>query len=72
MRLVVRDGKPARHLRGIDTIPEAFATIDRAFGEADRVQVRYDPVTGVPRRIFVDSILNAIDDEVTYLIALDP
>ena len=44
-----------------------FRMLRRAYAEADAVEVAWAD-TGLPRRIFVDSIAGAADDEVTYRI----
>jgi len=55
------------------------SSVDALFREiADRqadsatVKVAYDPATGVPLRIDVDRLKDAIDDEVSYLVSYRP
>ena len=56
---------------------ESYNTIDQAFsslelllnGDADKVEVTYDPAYGFPTSIDVDMILNAVDDEFSIYIS---
>ena len=55
------------------------SSVDALFREiADRqadsatVKVAYDPTTGVPLRIDVDRLKDAVDDEVSYLVSYRP
>lgn len=50
------------------TIEGVFEVLAKALRSADQVDVRYDAETGVPARIDIDWITNAIDDEIGYRI----
>ncbi len=55
-------------------VAERHPTVDGLFGvvdatldrNPDRLAIDYDPAFGYPRRIEVDTIVRAVDDEVTY------
>jgi len=70
-RIVVRDRRPVdppRRLRKMATVTRLFRLVQGAID--DRVadlQVRYDE-RGVPRRIFVNSLLQLADEEETYVV----
>lgn len=48
------------------TVAELFAELDRAIRDADTVDARYDPVSGMPISASIDWIRNAADDETTF------
>jgi Family of unknown function (DUF6174) len=58
----------------VDPVPERHPTVEGLFGvveatlerNPDRLAIDYDPELGYPRRIEVDTIVRAVDDEVTY------
>ncbi|MCX8103912.1 MAG: DUF6174 domain-containing protein [Candidatus Bipolaricaulota bacterium] len=55
------------HFKRLDTIEELFELIEAAIiGKAAQVDVTYDPTFGYPRRISIDHLKDAIDDEVEY------
>jgi hypothetical protein len=57
-------GNPTDRPADVLTVEGIFDEIQAALDEgADRVEVDYDPETGRPRRVDVDWIANAIDDE---------
>jgi hypothetical protein len=67
----VRNGRPegaAGAEKLVDTVPEMFHQIARALGDpkAGDVTARYDPVLGYPREASIDSIKNAVDDEISW------
>jgi hypothetical protein len=55
-------------------MPDRHPTVEGLFGvveatlerNPDRLAIEYDPALGYPRRIDVDTIVQAVDDEVTY------
>ena len=55
-------------------VPERHPTVDGLFEvveatlerNPDQLSIDYDPALGYPRRIDVDTIVRAVDDEVTY------
>lgn len=54
---------PERH----PTVDGLFAVVDATLDRnPDRLAIDYDPALGYPRRIEVDTIVRATDDEVTY------
>jgi hypothetical protein len=64
-KVVRRAGLPwASELKSIDDL---FALI--LSGQADRIDVTYDPQYGFPRSIDADMVVDAIDDEVRYRIS---
>jgi hypothetical protein len=48
------------------TVDQLFALADDAIRHADEVDVTYDDAVGYPRRIAIDHIRQAVDDEITY------
>lgn len=50
------------------TVEDLFAEVDDAERTADDVTVSYDATLGFPRKIFIDHIENAIDDEMSYVV----
>ena len=67
--ITVRDRKVVRPAglefsAGLKSVDDLFTLI--LSGQADRIEVSYDPVYGYPRSIDADMIVNAIDDEVHY------
>jgi hypothetical protein len=48
------------------TVDDLFAKARDAIAQADAWEIEFDPGLGYPTRIFVDSILDAVDDEVTH------
>ena len=48
------------------TIEELFGELQRAFREADRVDVTYDRVFGYPSRVNIDWDVNVADEERIY------
>lgn len=58
---------PPQDLEAYPTVEEAFAIVQEAFDQrADRVDVRYDSVTGAPLEIYIDRVEEAVDEEVRY------
>ncbi len=58
-------GTPASY----PTVDSVFAILERARKNTPaKLNVEYDPTYHFPKKIFVDAIKNAIDDEVTYTI----
>lgn len=54
----------------LPTVESLFAIIaDAIDGEADLLEVTYDPGRGYPRRIAIDSRFNTADDEVTHSVS---
>lgn len=57
------------HFNHVDTIEELFDLIGAALsGKAAHVDVTYDPVLGYPRRISIDHLKGAVDDEIEYTV----
>lgn len=50
----------------IATMEDLFDLVERALADADKVKVTYDEQTGAVRRLEVDAIKNAVDDEYSY------
>lgn len=57
------------HFKSLDTIEKLFDLIEAAIaGKATRIDVMYDPTWGIPTRIRIDHLKNAVDDEVEYIV----
>jgi hypothetical protein len=56
-------------LRDYDTVDELFALIERARADANVVEVRYAPDTGVPIHVYIDWRANTSDDELTLTVS---
>ncbi|KRF17140.1 hypothetical protein ASG90_07400 [Nocardioides sp. Soil797] len=57
----------------VKTMEDLFDAVEAALRDADEVHVTYDPQTGAVRRLSVDHVENAIDDEYSYLVKrVDP
>ena len=71
--VVVRDGKATRRggaPKRWDSFTKIFAAIEKDLdGAADEVTATYDARRGFPRRVAVDQIAMAIDDEHTLVIS---
>jgi hypothetical protein len=75
--LTIVDGKLAKVVSGQKTVDpariEGFpTTVDAMFVQAEAalrrggsIEAAYDPLTGVPLKMFIDPIPNAIDDELS-------
>lgn len=50
------------------TVEDLFAEVDEAERTADDVTVSYDATLGFPKKLFIDRIENAIDDEMSYVV----
>jgi hypothetical protein len=51
------------------TVDELFTAIERAIDrEFARVNVTYDPISGVPTHVDLDGSLSVADDEITYTV----
>ena len=48
------------------TVTELFAELDRAIRDADAVDARYDPASGIPLSARIDWMTNAADDETSF------
>ena len=60
---------PLATLRFFPTVPELLQRmieVERLTPPAAAYQAAFDPVTGAPRNVYIDSLANAIDDEVRY------
>ena len=74
-RVYVESGEPVR-----DALEEFFPTVEGLFDflldaferEAHRIEVMYDPDTGVPLDVFVDYVENVADEEVGFLVTEVP
>jgi hypothetical protein len=63
-----RDG--LRSLLGAEpTVEGLFTFLGEAEQKADQIDVEFDDATGVPQRIDIDYITNAIDDELSIEIS---
>ena len=66
---VVSTGLPVEHMP-IDawlTVEDLFAAVEQAIlGDADELQVTYDPELGYPEFVFIDREEMAIDEEMGY------
>jgi hypothetical protein len=50
------------------TVPGPFDLVEERAGDNDVVVATFDDALGHPTDVYVDSIRNAIDDEVTYVV----
>jgi hypothetical protein len=70
--ITVRHGKPSGapvDRRGLDTVPEMFAAIQRALDRgADSVNVRYSAHRGFPRWVAIDPRFAMQDDEIAWIV----
>jgi hypothetical protein len=71
--VTVRKGRPhgaTGFQQQLDTVPEMFGRIERALGDpkAGEVSVRFDARRGFPRSASIDSIKNAVDDEIGWTV----
>ena len=87
VRVVVQDGAPVDYeyvddpsepvavdaIDHIDTVEELFDRVEYALdADADDLDVDYDAELGYPRRIDIDYLANAADDEVVYTAEVAP
>lgn len=54
------------------SVDALFEVIEARQADSDSVKVTYDGATGVPLRIDVDRMAQAIDDEVAYVVSFRP
>ncbi len=56
---------PADLVRNLDTIPALFDRIEQAIGShAERIDVDFDPTTGIPTRLYIDQSSMIADEEI--------
>ena len=70
--LYIESGRPAedRYFERCDTVDKLFLLIQDAIDrEADKIEVTYDEDLGIPTRIYIDFVEQAVDDEISYDIA---
>ncbi len=60
------DPVPAQFAARFPDVPGLFVEVQKAYVEADEVEVRFDSALGFPTVIDVDRTRNAIDDEVRW------
>ncbi|MDN5895203.1 MAG: DUF6174 domain-containing protein [Nocardioides sp.] len=60
--------KTSADVLGFATMDELFELVDKALTEADDVRASYDPQTGAVKKVVIDQIKGAVDDEMTYVV----
>lgn len=68
-RTFVESGAPVTQFQELwPSMEGLFDLVEEALRDADEVEIRYDPDRGVPLRVSVDWITEAIDDEVSWTV----
>lgn len=73
VKITVRDGKPVRFSTrpwyGPRTVPGMFRVVGQAIKrKVARLKVKYHPKRGFAKRVSIDYIAMAVDDEISYRI----